>query len=197
MKLPAHLAYLELVENEPSLLESASALFCPAGCHRYALTRLWGTGPVVVFVMLNPSTADAFRLDPTVTRCRARAERAGAGGLLVLNAYGLRATDPTELRRHSDPVGADNDAVIRWLLADGGPLPVGPVIVGWGSDATLRRDRRDQRMLDLIGGLGHRPMCLKRTAGGYPQHPLYVSYRDQPHEYTGTSCPDSTERVKS
>lgn len=184
MILPPYLAHLDLVEHTPTLVETASALFCPAGCHRYALTRVWDPSrPVVAWIMLNPSVADAFRSDATVTRCRVRGEQWMAGGLIVLNAYAQRSTDPAALRRHPDPVGVDNDAVFRWLLGPDRPWTVGRVIVGWGSDQTLVRSGRDRQVLDLLDGLGVRPMCLKHTATGHPQHPLYVGYQHEPVVY--------------
>jgi hypothetical protein len=101
------------VDAGGSLDEATTAVFSADRRYRYALTRRWDQArPWVTFVMLNPSTADAFRLDPTVTRCRSRARLLGAGGLLVLNLFAVRATDPRDMRTHPDPVGPDNDWVI-------------------------------------------------------------------------------------
>lgn len=185
LRLPAGLSHLDLVENAPTLIEQAWALFCPMGCHRYGLGRIWNPSrSVIVWVMLNPSTADAFRLDPTVSRCRRRAESWMAGGIVVLNAFGLRSTDPDVLRDHGDPVGCDNDAVIRWLLGPDGPYTVARVILGWGADNTLVKTGRGAAMLTLLRELDVRPACLKVTKGGHPQHPLYVGYRHQPVPFT-------------
>ena len=48
--------------------------------------------------MLNPSTADEVRLDPSCTRARVYAERWGFGGLIVTNLFAWRATDPDEMK---------------------------------------------------------------------------------------------------
>lgn len=185
--LPEHLAHLDLVENAPTLLDTAWALFCRPGedaCHRYGLGRIWNPSrSVVVWVMLNPSTADAFKLDPTVARCRTRAEGWGAGGIVVLNAFGLRSTNPKGLRAVADPVGVDNDAVARWLLGPAGPYTVARVILGWGANPTLVKTGRGRDMLALLAELGIRPACLKVTDKGFPQHPLYVGYDQQPVPY--------------
>lgn len=147
----------------------ATATFSPCRAYRYALTRRWDNRPPAVFVMLNPSTADAFVVDPTVRRCLGFARSWGAGGLVVLNAFGLRSTNPMALYRHGDPVGPDNDTVIADVLS---AAPAGPVVVAWGAHGTL--GGRDRRVADLICRLGLATMCLGMTKGGSPRHPLYV-----------------------
>lgn len=166
------LSYLD-TQRHSSLLSGvgATATFSQGHTYRYALTRRWDlTRPLAVFVMLNPSTADAFADDPTIRRCISFARSWTAGGLLVLNLFGLRATDPQVLRRHPDPVGPDNDLVIAERLADN--EPVGPVICAWGTRGTLN-GRADQ-VLRLLRGYGVRPLCLGTTKDGHPRHPLYV-----------------------
>lgn len=78
-----------------------------AGEYRYKLWRVTGAPgtSVALFVMLNPSTADATDDDPTIRRCIRFARDWGHARLLVANLYALRATDPRALSRHPDPVG--------------------------------------------------------------------------------------------
>ncbi|MCH7984950.1 MAG: DUF1643 domain-containing protein, partial [Chloroflexi bacterium] len=42
-----------------------------SGCHRYryVLTREFGGDSTCLFIMLNPSSADADQDDPTIRRC--------------------------------------------------------------------------------------------------------------------------------
>ena len=175
---------LETDTHQPDLFETATATFSPGRRYRYALTRVWDPDrPLAAFIMLNPSTADAFILDPTVTRCRARAKRWGAGGVLVLNAFALRATDPRALCRNEAAVGRDNDAVIAWHFSTDGPDMVGPVVVAWGSDRTLITTGRDRAVLDLLRARGVRPQCLGVTKDGYPRHPLYVAMNAPAMDY--------------
>lgn len=146
---------------------TASATFNEARTHRFLLTRSWGEGPPAVFVMLNPSTADALTLDPTCTRCIQFARREGCGGIRVVNLFALRATDPAALRHHPDPVGAGNDEfIVRACLG------AGVVVAAWGVHGSfLGRDREVTRMLSEAGV----PLrCLGVTSGGHPRHPLYV-----------------------
>ncbi len=85
--------------------------------YRYLLHRdiqpLASERKAMVFVMLNPSTADATEDDPTIRRCIGFAKREDATDLYVLNLYAYRATDPEELKQAPDPVGPEND---RWLM---------------------------------------------------------------------------------
>jgi hypothetical protein len=160
------------VDHDSPIVATGSAVFSTDRVHRYALAREWDAGrPPAVFLMLNPSTADAFVMDPTVTRCRGFARTWDCGGLLVLNAFALRSTDPRGLRTHPDPVGVDNDRVISSVLAAG---PIGPVIVAWGSDPTLLRSGRAGQLLALLHEHGLHPKCLGTTKDGHPRHPLYV-----------------------
>jgi hypothetical protein len=161
-----------IIDRDESLVgATATATFSPCRTYRYALTRRWNERPLAVFIMLNPSTADAFTLDPTVRRCVGFANSWTAGGILVLNLFGLRATDPKALYHHDDPIGPDNDTVIAEHLA--ADEPVGPVIAAWGVHGAL--NGRSERVAALIRARGHRPLCLGLTKGGYPRHPLYVS----------------------
>jgi hypothetical protein len=155
-----------VVDTDP--LTGSTAEFDPDRIYRYSLTRTWNPHRLpLVFVMLNPSTADAFVEDPTIRRCLGFARLWGSGGLIVLNAYALRATDPKALRAHPDPVGPDNDAVIsRHLTAS-----IGRVVVAWGAHAT---PERASHVRALIERAGHRPTCLGRTKAGAPRHPLYL-----------------------
>lgn len=147
-----------------------SAVLSPCGSYRYALTRTWDESlPPVVWVMLNPSTADATRDDPTVRRCVAFARAWGRGGVIVVNLFAWRATSPDALveahRRGVDVVGPDND---RHLLdaARGRNL----VVAAWGARGSLAG--RAARVRELLRGA---PLALlRRTKSGEPEHPLYL-----------------------
>jgi hypothetical protein len=107
-----------------------NAMLSDDGKYRFALTREWDADkPTLVFVMLNPSTADAYTDDATIRTCIALAKRWGYGGLCVVNLYALRATDPAALLAAADPVGKNNDIAIS-AAASGRD-----VIVAWGAHA--------------------------------------------------------------
>lgn len=151
------------------------AFISDCGEYRYWLSRRWGGlcgGRVpFVFVMLNPSTADHEVDDPTIRRCIAFAKRENAHGLMVMNLFALRATDPKALFSHRDPVGPDNDCEIKRLLGDG----YATVVCAWGANSFAR-----SRSRDFIESMNGRQMfCLGTTKTGEPRHPLYVK-GDQP-----------------
>lgn len=123
--------------------------------------------------MLNPSTADADIDDPTIARSVRRAACLGYGSLIVWNLYAFRATDPAELWRVPDPVGAENANWIRTALLEC-CASRGMAVVGWGSNAI---DTNVIAVACLIAAeLGVSLQCLGLTKNGYPRHPLYVPY---------------------
>lgn len=136
--------------------------------YRYLLTRIWNPAvPPVVYVMLNPSTADAMADDPTIRRCRGFAVREGAGGLVVVNLFALRSTDPRTLTAHPEPVGPVNDAFIRRTV--GGAHRV---IAAWGAAGV--QGGRAATVTGLLRDRGVTVHCLGQTATGQPRHPLYL-----------------------
>ncbi len=146
----------------------ATATFDATRAYRYRLSRVWDqSGRRINFLLCNPSTADAFRLDPTVRRCVGFAKAWSAGSLEVTNCYSLRSTMPSGLSKVFDPVGPDNDeAVVAAALA------ADMVIAGWGvHGAYLDRAARVRRLLCAAGVVTH---VLALTKDGHPGHPLYL-----------------------
>lgn len=141
------------------------------GTYRYRLTREWGGGRLLPFVMLNPSTADASVDDPTIRRCMGFARRENAGGIVVVNLYGLRATDPVELRRCADPFGPDNRPSIK-ALGEYAFLSGMPVVCAWGTGGWVKSANRDT--IHLLRSTGASLVCLGMTKDGHPKHPLYI-----------------------
>lgn len=130
------------------------------GDYRYSLSRVWEQElPRVTWVLLNPSTADAEQLDPTMRRCVSFAKREGFGGMEVVNLYAFRTKSPRAMLDASDPVGAENDSVLASVR--------GVVIAGWGVHAKQARVAAAVRLLPPLLSLG-------TTREGHPRHPLYV-----------------------
>jgi hypothetical protein len=123
--------------------------------------------------MLNPSTADEFRLDPTCTRARRYAEAWGYGALIVTNVFAYRATDPRRMMEAKDPVGRGNDAAIA-RAARAAAL----VVCAWGNHGKfLGRSDRVRKLLSDVKG---KTFALRLNAGGEPAHPLYLPARLRP-----------------
>lgn len=156
---------------------SATAVFSADRRHRYHLSRVWAADrPRVNFLMLNPSTADALTLDPTVTRCAGFARSWGYGQMAVTNCFALRSTDPAGLRLVDDPVGADNDGAIV-SAATAADL----VVAAWGVHAVhLDREAQVRRLLADAGVALH---VLRVTKHGHPGHPLYVRGTTSPQAW--------------
>ncbi len=152
------------------------AVYSPCERYRYALTRIWGNGPRVLFVMLNPSTATEVQNDPTVERCERRARALGYGGFRVCNIFAWRDTDPRAMRAAADPVGPANDAAIR-----DGALWADAIVCAWGTHgAHLDRGRQVETLLRATGRtLTH----LGLSKDGHPKHPLYIAYSQQPETW--------------
>ena len=144
------------------------AIFDETAAFRYSLYRRWAEhGRSVTFVMLNPSTADAFKEDPTITRCIGFAKGFGYHALQIVNLFAFRSTDPKKLRQVEDPVGPDNDQYIREACYRGNS-----VICAWGAYAHL--DGRDLEAWKQIRLEVPNVFCLGRTKAGHPKHPLYL-----------------------
>lgn len=141
------------------------------GLYRYALLRRWAaSGPVATFVMLNPSTADAYVDDPTIRRCIGFARTWGCGAVHVLNLYAYRATKPADLWLADDPVGPANDRYLsRHVLAS--RIRRDPFVVAWGAHA---RPDRVAHFVDMLGVRKDHLTCLGTTRSGAPRHPLYI-----------------------
>ncbi len=162
----------------------SGAFSCHNQEHRTLLWRTFAIGgdaAPLVFVMLNPSTADGQNDDNTIRRCLGFALREGAGGILVVNLCAYRTKSPRLLldahRRGEDVICEDNDHQVKRAAERG------TVVLAWG-DNVRRTDwlakRRDE-VVAMLKGDGRRMVCLGRTEHKQPRHPLFVR-RDAPLE---------------
>ena len=145
--------------------------------YRYALGRRWDKAEdSLLFIMLNPSTADALQDDPTVRKCRKYAKKWGYGEVLVGNIFGLRSPDPDHLYQANNPVGPDNDHIIQNML-----LPkADDVIVAWGNHG--EHLDRSQEVLDSYLKQ-YDVQALELNKSGEPSHPLYLPNDTEPFSY--------------
>lgn len=119
--------------------------------------------------MLNPSTADHERDDPTIRTLIRIADGWGYGGLHVINLFAFRSSSPAEMRSADDPVGPCNDAAVRAALRCAAYDDL-PVLAAWGNGGDYRN--RDIWFCGVAGMFGVRLICLGTTIGGSPKHPL-------------------------
>lgn len=138
--------------------------------YRYWLTRRWDEGPSLMFVSLNPSTADEHHDDPTLRRDIRFAQGFGYSAVTALNLYAARATNPKDLARMADPVGPDNDKHL-----DRAAAKHDVIVFAWGAGAEPGRARAvATRLWRICRATGGTVAVLGWTAGDQPRHPLYM-----------------------
>ena len=166
-----------IIKEHSDLTSQSSAIFSDCGKYRYCLTREWdGALKRVAFVMLNPSTADEVKNDPTVERCERRARTLGFGAFRVCNIFAWRDTDPKLMKAALDPIGPANDAAILEACAW-----ADVVVCAWGAHGDhMNRGAECETMMRTTGAsLYH----VGLTKAGLPRHPLYVAYAVKPTEW--------------
>ena len=153
-----------MVDNEPS-----GAVFADDRTHRLYLWRRWNKqGPWVMFIGLNPSTADERLNDPTVRRCIGFAVKWGYGGMFMCNVFTLVSTDPKKLNIET-PIAMGASLAMRVIRSR-----CREAVAGWGNLITQVRQGEDrvERIKQDLSPLH----CLGMTKLGHPKHPLYLPY---------------------
>ena len=140
------------------------------------LYRRWSRGAELLWVMLNPSTADAEADDATTRRCIALASGWGFGATVIVNLFGYISTDPKKLNSIIDPVGPDNNSVLLDQLKKNNDC-----MVAWGSRPEIHPFQ--SRVKEISNHLPNTVMCLGLTKQNYPRHPLRVSSSTKPVRY--------------
>lgn len=143
---------------------SQKARFSRCRRYRYSLERQWqsGTGKVL-FIGLNPSTADHRQDDPTIRRCVRFAKDWGYAGMEVVNLFAFRATYPADLKAAADPIGPANN---RWIKHCHAQADL--TVACWGNDGIfMDRAQTVVQQLDTLH-------CLQMNRSLQPAHPLYM-----------------------
>lgn len=157
--------------------------------YRYLLRRQWGISndelpssderKTLHIVMLNPSTADSEKDDPTIRKCVGFADRLGYNGIAVLNVFALRATHPEDLvKKAADRVG-DNYRFFASELSDA------DVLVGWGGWGRNKHliASVDRARVEIRKAHPRKVFCLGMTETYMPRHPLMLPYTTEPQEF--------------
>ncbi len=156
----------------------SGAAFSGCGRFRYRLWRVWdNAAQAVLFVGLNPSTADATTDDPTIRRCIRFARDWGYGGLLMGNLYPDRSTNPDALlTRQRNPFHMFvNEADLAEMAES-----AGLIVAAWGAHKAVAD--RAPFILPMLAchGTVH---VLGLTAAGHPRHPLYMRADTKPERW--------------
>lgn len=145
---------------------SGSANFSPCGLYRYRLERLLESGDgTVLWVMLNPSTADADHDDNTIRRVKAFSQSWGFRRALVGNVYAFRSTNPRGLWTADDPTGPDNPKHLHEMAAE-----ASLIIAAWGQHVKRADVEPVEDLLRMYGNV----WCLGTGRGEKPKHPLML-----------------------
>jgi hypothetical protein len=190
---------------------AARATLSPCGKYRYTLERRWSELPrYVLWIMLNPSTADATQDDATIRRCVGYTRAWGYTGILVGNLYAFRATHPRDLERayydkvhelgkaranfdldpldrcEAEVIGPDNDRHLGELVQR-----ASLVVCAWGQLGPL--DSRRWQVMKILRAAGVTPRALKfnlpkpslgyATAAREPSHPLRLKKALEPQAW--------------
>lgn len=159
---------LQLRQNTVDGIEYG-AIFDINSKYRYSLWRAWSAHhPRIVFILLNPSTANEHKNDPTIRRCMGFARAWNYGSMEVVNLFAYRATDYRELFKVENPIGAENNRFLMQAVER-----CSTVVFGWGNRGTLLG--RDRQVMSLLADRND-VYCLGITKDGQPRHPLYVKW---------------------
>lgn len=149
--------------------------------YRYALhhdfdAEMGATPRRIMWIGLNPSTADEQALDPTLRRIREFSRQFGFTTFVMTNLFAFRATDPRDMMKAVDPVGPENDDALLGMA-----LASKMIIAAWGTKGNY--GARADAVKKLLRQAGHTLYCLDRNDGGSPKHPLYLKGDLKPIPY--------------
>ena len=132
--------------------------------YRYSLVREWDKSKgKVLFIMLNPSTADSNQDDPTIRRCVNYAKSwEKYGGIMVGNLFAFRSRNPKDLKSVRDPVGSNNLRFLKEMI-----VKSSLVVCAWGNGY----GGPPQYLINMTNDL----YFLSLNKDGSPSHPLMLN----------------------
>ena len=150
------------------LFNDNGAKFSDDRFYRYALWRIWDRDKaMMMFIGLNPSTANETTDDPTIRRVKRFAKDWGYGGVFMTNLFAFVTAYPEELLKCDDPVG-DNDLWLKEIARE-----CKDILFAWGSFNVNGRDKEIIEKFPLSYVLGV-------NKDGSPKHPLYIKADTKP-----------------
>lgn len=142
------------------------------GLYRYSLSRVWDRSkPMVLWIMLNPSTADGIKDDRTIRKIGKFSDDFGFGGMWVGNLFAFRATDPSDVKKRigegGDVIGELTD---KWLKLMSTKSNTTTIVFGWGKNANEINDDRPKKII----GMFPEAKALALNKDDSPAHPLFL-----------------------
>lgn len=172
------------------------AVLSEDGKYRYSLTRIWDESkPIVMWVMLNPSKANADFDDPTIRKCVGFASSWGYGGIAVFNLFSYVSPFLEDLLTVEYLIKDFQKYYSEFdRLHDMSEI----MVLAWGNDNLIRRLAKTRNMIlkPRQGGrvANHTEMMLNLpkykkarylalSKYGVPKHPLYLPYSLTPLKF--------------
>lgn len=144
-----------------------TARISDCGKYRYNLGRRWGDlmARHLVWVMLNPSTADADTDDNTIRKCIYFTHREGFSRLTVVNLFAFRSTDPDAMLAlpEDEARGPENGSEIAAMARD-----ADMIVCAWGNPG-------GKLIPEALWPYRMKCYHLGLNGGGSPKHPLYLA----------------------
>lgn len=139
---------------------------------RYQLWRIWDQNkPLILYILLNPSHADARNDDRTVLKLINFTQKFGFGGFYLGNLHSNITPYPKDLKNVVIPNDSKNIKHLRKMKQK-----CVKVVFGWGNAGYLPKWLKE---------MVENPFCFKHNQNGSPKHPLYLSFKTDliPYEH--------------
>ena len=156
------------------------AVFSPCEAYRYKLSEIWNPdGPLVLWILMNPSVACTDHSEPAVGRTGAFSRAWDFGGQLAGNVYVYRATGRSWLLEVYDPVGLCNDVRFLWMTSQ-----ASQIILAFGKPPGVLQ-ARGKPVIDLLTPDQWLSYLRLLKNGETLEHPLYVPGIQEPQLRNG------------
>jgi hypothetical protein len=140
------------------------ATFSECRKYRYALWRIWDESkPLVMFIGLNPSTANEDENDNTIKSVQRISKHNGYGGFYMMNCFSFVSTNPDDLQFETD--NNINDFWLNKIAAD-----CKTIVFAWGNFDVVKKTGRYWEIKQMFGD---EAVALHINKNGSPKHPLY------------------------
>lgn len=139
--------------------------------YRYSLTRVWKKEGEeqkkrnhVAIVMLNPSKADLFTYDITVTNVQNYLVKKGFSGMTVVNLFAYMSTPQSGLKNKEEKYETYNTEAIYEACKE-----ADTIIIAWVRDGYIIRRREVEH---LLYEFRNKTLCFEDEQGRKMRHPL-------------------------
>lgn len=154
-----------------------SAKFNEDRTHRYYLSRIWDEKmSKMLFIGINPSTADGEKDDHTVSRLVKFCQSWGFGGFYIVNLYSFISPEPEDMIDHYNNLTNKMEKALHKqnmavALRYGRICSMITFMWGAGIPNQTQADKYIRTFRDAY--------CFGKTREGHPKHPLFLASHTQ------------------